>query len=159
MKPYRVAFFGHRDVEWSRHVDEALEALILRLQRQQPYIEYWVGRHGDFDQFATSAIRRVHKRIGWDRAVLVLVLPYMTAEFRDNQEAFLRYYGEVRIAESSSAVHPKGAIRARNLKMVEQADLVVCFVTREEGGAYTAVSHARRIGKPVWNLADDGKRA
>lgn len=135
-------------------MDASLEALILRLGQQHPYIEYLVGRHGDFDQFVTSAIRRVYKRIGWECAGLVLVLPYMTAEFRDNQEEFLRYYGEVRVSNVSSAVHPKAAIGVRNREMAEQADLVVCFLTREEGGAYDAVSYARKIGKPVWNLAD-----
>ena len=37
--------------------------------------------------------------------------------------------------------------------MVEQADLFVCYVEREEGGAYTAMKYAKKLEKKVINLA------
>lgn len=154
VRPFRIAFFGHRHIEEERYLEPVLENLLQRLGEQYAYIEYTVGRHGDFDRCAASAVRRVYNRIGWDRADLILVLPYMTAEFRDNEEEWLRYYGEIRVSDASSMAHPKAAIGVRNREMVDRADLVVCFVTNMKGGAYDAVSYARKIGKPVWNLAD-----
>ena len=37
--------------------------------------------------------------------------------------------------------------------MVEQADLVICHVEREEGGAYAALKYAKKLKKPLINLA------
>ena len=38
--------------------------------------------------------------------------------------------------------------------MVEQADLFICYVEREEGGAYTALKYAKKLEKEVINLAE-----
>lgn len=56
--------------------------------------------------------------------------------------------------------HPKGAITKRNRWMVEQADLLVCYVEQDEGGAYAALKYAKKLGKKTINLAiesDDEK--
>ena len=37
--------------------------------------------------------------------------------------------------------------------MVEQADLVLCYIERESGGAYKAVQYAKKLGKKIVNLA------
>ena len=44
------------------------------------YIEFLVGRDGEFDQLVSSTIRRCKRTIRDDNSSLVLVLPYMTAE-------------------------------------------------------------------------------
>ena len=42
----------------------------------------------------------------------------------------------------------------RNRWMVEQADLVIVFVEKDSGGAYTAMKYAKQLGKTIINLAE-----
>ena len=67
-------------------------------------------------------------------------------------EDFEKYYDRVDIPIS---VHPKLAITKRNEWMAEQADLILCYIERESGGAYKAVQYAKKLGKEVINLAEE----
>ena len=69
-------------------------------------------------------------------------------------EHYEKYYDSVIIPECIAKTHPKGAITKRNRWMIEQADLFICFVEHEEGGAYTALKYAKKLGKKIINLAD-----
>lgn len=53
----------------------------------------------------------------------------------------------------------KGFSRSGNddVWMAEQADLILCYIERESGGAYKAVQYARKLGKEVINLAEETK--
>ena len=53
--------------------------------------------------------------------------------------------------------HPKFAITKRNEWMAEQADLILCYIERESGGAYKAVQYAKKLRKEVINLAEKNK--
>ena len=50
--PYTVSFFGHRRVEDFRVVSEALEDLAAELICTKSYVDFLVGRNGEFDQLA-----------------------------------------------------------------------------------------------------------
>ena len=62
-----------------------------------------------------------------------------------------KYYDRVNIPISA---HPKVAITKRNEWMVEQADLVLCYIERESGGAYKAIQYAKKLDKEIINLAN-----
>ena len=112
-----------------------------------------MGRNGDFDQFASSSVLRAQKRYGDINSSLVLVLPYLTAEYSNNKEAFHRYYTDVEIA--CARVHPKAAIQARNREMVDRADLIICYIEKKGGGASKTIEYAKKQGKEIINLAKD----
>ena len=101
-----------------------------------------------------SSIRRAVKQYGCGNTSLILVLPYMKAEYRDNEQNYLSYYDEVEICAESSDVHYKSAIQVRNRCMVDRSDLVVCCIQHKSGGAYKTVQYAKKQGKQVRNLAD-----
>lgn len=71
------------------------------------------------------------------------MLPYLSAEYEKNEEAFQEYYDEVEICQSSSAAHFKAAMQVRNREMVDRADLVLCYIERKSGGAYQTVLYAK----------------
>ena len=101
---------------------------------------------------------RLRARIACARlgaARLVLVLPYMRAEYRNNEKSYLDYYDEVEICEESAKAHYKSAIQVRNRNMVDRSDLVVCCIQHKSGGAYKTVRYARREGKVVVNIFQD----
>lgn len=153
---YTVAFFGHREIDHFRETERTLEKLIENLIREHAYVEFLVGRNGEFDQLVSSTVRSVRNRLGCKNCSLVLVLPYMTAEFRDNEASFLEYYDEVEVSSTAEGVHFKTAIQTRNRELVNRTDLVVFCVDHTSGGAYQTLKYAKKIHKPYINISEKG---
>lgn len=154
MEIFTVAFFGHRYIDNPFRIEERLEEHIYRLLAEKEYVDFLVGRDGEFDQFASSAVLRVRKRYRDDNSSLILVLPYARAEYLNNEESYHNYYSEVEISYEASKAHPKAAIQIRNREMVDRADLILCCIEREQGGAWQTIQYAIKQGKTVINLAD-----
>ena len=153
MDTYTVSFFGHRHIDNPLAIDAALEAIIGSLLRSKEYVEFLVGRNGDFDQLVSSAIRRCKREIRDNNSAHVWVLPYVTADFRDFEDDYRAYYDEIEVYGAGGG-HYKAAFQARNRNMVDRSDLVVFFVERKEGGAYQTLRYAMQQGKHYINLAD-----
>ena len=154
MEIFTVAFFGHRYIDNPFRIEERLEEHIYRLLAEKEYVDFFVGRDGEFDQFASSAVLRVRKRYRDDNSSLILVLPYARAEYLNNEESYHNYYSEVEISYEASKAHPKAAIQIRNREMVDRADLILCCIEREQGGAWQTIQYAIKQGKTVINLAN-----
>ncbi len=152
LNTYTVSFFGHRQIEDVYEVEEELYHLIQKLMQEKEYVEFLVGCHGDFDRCVTSCIHRVRKTYREDNSSLTLVLPYLTAEYRDNEQAFHDYYTDVEISYAASKAHPKSAIQMRNREMVDRADLIVCYVKEKQGGAWQTMQYAVKQNKKVLHL-------
>ena len=86
MEIFTVSFFGHREIDNAVQVERNLEEKITELIRIKQYVEFLVGREGEFDILAASVVKRVKKRIDHGNCSLILILPYMKAEFRDNEK-------------------------------------------------------------------------
>lgn len=155
MNIYTVSFFGHRKIENVFALEARLERLIRDLFRQQEYVEFLVGRNGEFDQLAASTVLRLKRLEDSNNFSLVLVLPYMTAEFENNQKSFASYYDEIEISKAAAGKHFKAAIQTRNCEMVDRSDTVICYVTHRSGGAYCTVQYAQKQGKKIVNVAED----
>ncbi len=152
---FTVAFFGHRYIDNPFKVEELLEEQIRKLINEKEYVDFLVGRNGEFDQCVSSSVLRVRKKLRDDNSALVLVLPYATAEYLNNEEYYHDYYTDVEISYAASKAHPKAAIQIRNREMVDRADLVICYIERKEGGAWQTVKYAMEQNKKVINLADE----
>ena len=151
---YTVTFFGHRTLPNMFALEDELMAILQKLINTHEYVEFLVGRDGDFDQLAASTVKAAIREYASGNASLILVLPYERAEYRDNKESFEEYYDEVQICYESSQAHPKGAIFERNKQMVDRADLVICAIDHD-GGAVKAVKYAEKQGKNVINLLEE----
>ena len=155
MNIYTVSFFGHREVDNLFHIEDQLSELIRDLLGSKEYVEFLVGRNGEFDQAVSSTIKRVKRSYRDDNCCHTLVLPYATAEYRENEESFLNYYDDITFFESAHKAHFKAAIQIRNREMVDRSDLIVFYVKRKSGGAYQTYQYAEKQGKSVINLAND----
>ena len=151
---FTAAFFGHRYVDNIINVENLLEEQIRKLIDENEYVDFLVGRNGDFDQCVSSSVLRVRKNHRDDNSALVLVLPYPTAEYLNNENYFHDYYTDVEISQAASVAHPKSAIQIRNREMVDRADLVICYIERKNGGAWQTVEYAIKQGKMVINLVN-----
>ena len=143
---YTVSFFGHRSIERVSEIENALDKLLYDL---------FIGRDGEFDLLASAAIKRAVRQYGYGNTHFTLVLPYMKAEYRDNEQEYLGYYDEVEICAESANAHPKSAIQIRNRNLVDRSDLIVCCIQRNSGGAYKTMQYAEKQGKHIINLGDN----
>ena len=152
MDIYTVSFFGHREIENALEAERKLEAKITELIQTKQYIEFLVGREGEFDILAASVVKRVKKQMDYGNCSLIWVLPYMKAEFRDNEKEYLDYYDDVEFCEQSAKAHYKSAMQIRNRAMVDRSDLVICCIQHKSGGAYKTVQYAEKQDKNIFAL-------
>ena len=152
MEIFRVAFIGHRVLSDIRKVEDELEKHIFDLLRSKEYVEFYMGRNGDFDICAASAVKRVQKKMGRENNSLILVLPY------SNQDAnyLAQFYDEIQYPVSPDT-HFKAAVGERNKWMIENCNELVAYVEHSHGGAYTAYQFALKQEKQILNLAENRK--
>ena len=140
--------FGHREVfqNISSELAQAIESAIM----EYGITTFYTGGIGEFDALFSSAVRAAkarHKQIK-----LVLVKPYFSNELNNSKEYYEAFYDDVFIPTEILGTHYKSAITKRNRFMVDQADLIICFLSRDFGGAYTAIQYAKKKNKPIINL-------
>lgn len=150
---YTVSFFGHREINDPFEVERKLDEIISELIGSKEYVEFLVGRNGEFDLLVSSVVRKAKKRLDYGNSALVLVLPNETAEYRNNRKEFEDYYDEIEISAQASDCHFKAAIQARNREMAERSDLVVCCIEHKNGGAYKTVKYAHEYGVKIINTS------
>lgn len=153
MNIYTVTFFGHRELSNMFALEEPLTTILRELINSKEYVEFLVGRDGDFDQLAASTVRKAIGDYACGNATLILVLPYERAEYRDNRESYETYYDEIEVCSEAAAAHPKAAIFERNKSMVDRSDLVICAI-EHGGGAAKAVKYAEKCSKRIINLLE-----
>ena len=154
MNTFTVSFFGHRMIDNALEIESRLEQLIRTLLREHEYIEFLVGRDGEFDQLVSSTIRCCKREYRSDNSAHIWVLPYLTAEYRDNEESFRDYYDEIEVCEAAAGSHYKNAHQIRNRAMVDRSDLAVFCIQHECGGAWQTMKYAKKQGVPCINLND-----
>ena len=150
MNVCKIAFFGHRTLTSHRIIEERLYPLLKELIVNNSFVEFYVGRDGEFDILCASAVKQVQKSVGSENSALTLVLAYAKKDIEDYE----RYYSSVIIPECIAKIHPKRAITARNKWMIEESDIVLCYVEKDSGGAFTALKYAQKLDKKIINLAD-----
>ena len=121
-------------------------------EQAQQRMEVLVGRDGEFDQIVSTTICRCKREYRSDNSAHIWVLPYFTAEFRDNEESFRDYYDEIEVCEASAGSHYKNAHQTRNRAMVSRSDMVVFCIQRARGGAWQTMKYTREQGVPCINL-------
>lgn len=149
---YTVSFFGHRQIKDVFRLENALEDITFRLLRENEYVEFLVGRDGEFDQLVSSTVKQCKRRIGEHNSALVWVQAYPSAEYLNNEESFHNYYDEIEICETSASAHFKAAIQIRTRSMVDRSNLVVFCVERKTGGAFQTMQYAEKNKIPFINL-------
>lgn len=152
VETFTVSFFGHRILERTQFLEQELETLVRRILMEKEYTEFLVGRNGEFDLLVASTIHRCKRTIRGDNSALVWVMPYLTAEFKENEKAYRDFYDEIEICERSANKHYKAAIQERNRSMVDRSDFAVFCVQRETGGAWQTMRYAQSRGVPYRNL-------
>ena len=139
-------FFGHSDAP--QNIYPQIEAAVEKLIQNGMASEFLVGNQGRFDQMALAVLRSMKEE--YPQITYRVVLSYMP---RDGRAGSGYADGETLLPEGIECVHPRYAISWRNRWLVEQSDLVICYVTHSWGGAAQFVKLAERKGKEIINIA------
>ena len=124
-----------------------------RMASVVPTESRWCGgeRASHAALWARASQQTCKRKVCDNNSAHVWVLPYVTSDFQNNEEAYRSYYDEIEVF-NSAGIHYKSAYQARNRSMIDRSDLVVFFVTRKNGGAYQALQYAFQRGKTCLNL-------
>ena len=57
MNIYTVSFFGHRTIENGVEIERRLDKLLHELITQKEFIDFLIGRDGEFDLMASAAVK------------------------------------------------------------------------------------------------------
>lgn len=151
---YTVCFFGHRQLDDFSLIEHKVETLIVRLLNEHEYVEFLVGREGEFDQLVTSAILRCRNRLDTANCSVTWVMPYLKADYVKNSESYDNYYDSIEVCEQSAKAHPKSAIQIRNKAMVDRSNLCVFCITHRSGGAYQTLRYAEKAAANIINICE-----
>ena len=138
-----VTFCGHADFYGSEDVRVWLKETVENLIRRGAD-DFLLGGYGGFDACAASMVWELKKQYPAIRSTLVL--PYL-----DRKVDATKY--DTTLYPPLEKVPRRFAISKRNEYMVNEADIVVAYVTHDWGGAATTLAYAKRKKKEIINYA------
>ena len=148
MDIFKVGFIGHKAVENFFKVEQQVHDDVIKLLDEKEFVEFYIGRNGEFDIMVASVIKGIQKDRGTYNNCLILVLPYDAADMDSYEE----YYDDVMIPRELYKVHYKATIEKRNEWIIDNTDLMIMHVTREEGNSAKCLKKAQELGREIINI-------
>lgn len=138
-------FFGHKNV--NSNLTECLLPILNELITEG-VDSFLVGNQGSFDSIVLHTLRLLKEK--HPHITYHIVLAYMPGA---KQEYSSYDPMETLYPEGLESVHPRFAISWRNKWMIQEADVVVTYITHSWGGAAQFAELAERKKKRVINIA------
>ena len=151
-----VTFCGHSTISDDGvrvALIKALMDIVLPLSSSDK-VTFLCGGYGEFDVLCSKIIDKIRLQEEGPKIEKVFVTPYITESYKDRIEILRPYYDDV-VFPPIEDVPIKFAIPRRNEWMVEQADIVIAYVTHGFGGAVTTLRKAYRKKKKIIRLISD----
>lgn len=133
-------FFGHKDTP--KETEPTLRSTLTDLIENNNANVFYVGNHGNFDAMVCRQLESLAKSYPIKYYV---VLAYMPGKKSISDEHTI-------LPEGIETVPRRFAINYRNKWMIDKSDIVVNYVTRNFGGAWTCVKLSEKQGKKLVNL-------
>lgn len=148
MTIYRVSLIGHKRIDNQLDLEEKLHKIVVELLRSKEYVEFYIGRNGEFDIIADFVIKIAKKIVDNNNSAIILVLPYKVKDM----EYYENYYDDI-ILPIEPKTHFKETITKRNHWLVENTNILIAFVENNNGGAYQCLEYAKKVQSDFINLA------
>ena len=146
----KIAFCGHSDyVPCANDECLAMEFLFQNIPCDEE-CEFFLGEYGSFDSFAYGIAKKYKKNK--PTAKLIFVTPYISNEYLKRHDVDNRF--DLVIYPELEKSPPRFAIAKRNKWIAKNTDILICFVNRKLGGAYTMLNYAKKYSKIIFNLAE-----
>ena len=145
-----VTFCGHSEFDCTEEYEKRILEVLEEYVGDSP-AQMYLGGYGGFDEFAYRCCReykKTHPKIS-----LIFITPYLTESYQQNRLSFEKEKYDEIIYPEIEDVPLRFAITYRNKWMIERADLVVCGITHDWGGAYKSYAYAKQKNKRIINIA------
>ncbi len=144
-----ITFCGHAQYEPTDQDEQKLIAILEETIGEQK-VEFYLGGYGKFDHFAYRCCKKY--KMQHPNVSLVYITPYLTVSYQKNHLEYQK-------AKFDSIIYPnlerkplRFAISYRNQYMIDCADFVIAYISRDWGGAYKTYRYAKHQGKTIFNL-------
>ena len=138
-----VTFFGHKDTP--KNIEPTLRATLVDLIENHGADVFYVGNNGAFDTMVRRQLEALSQTYPITYCVVLAYLPTKKIEYDD--------YANTILPEGIETAPKRFAISWRNKWMIQQAVIVVTYVTHSFGGAAQFKALAQRQGKTVIELS------
>ena len=124
-------FFGHRDLncDIKSEISKQIEILI----KQYDVKLFYVGNNGKFDFAVTDVLKELRAHNLSLKYNIVLAYPPQKSEYYDCSDTIY--------PEGIECVPKRFSILYRNKWMISHSDFVICHITHEFGGAFSAIEY------------------
>ncbi len=145
------AFTGHRVLAGTDYDAHLLERVVADLSAAG-VTRFLCGMAVGFDMEAARAVVTLKEK----RSVeLVACLPCANQSERFSQKNKLLYDNILKLCDERVILQERytdGCMQRRDRYMVDNCDVLVCFLRRNSGGTYYTVKYAERSGKKIIQL-------
>ena len=147
-----ITFVGHGTLNISTELSLKIKAAIKSSIRGKDKVTFYCGGYGDFDNHCACLCREIKKTNS--NCEVVFVTPYLTPSQQDKMKYLLdaKLY-DTTVYPPLENVLPRFAISKRNEWMVEQADIIIAYVSHDYGGANKTLKYALKKKKRILNIA------
>ena len=138
-------FFGHKDTP--KEIEPTLRSTLIELIENKNVNVFYVGNNGNFDTMVRRQLEDLSQTYPITYSV---VLAYLPTEKNKNDNLTNTIY-----PEGLETVPKRFAISWRNKWMIQQADIIVTYVTHNFGGAAQFKEMADMKKKIIINIEID----
>ena len=136
-------FFGHKDTP--KEIEPILRSTLIDLIENKNANVFYIGNNGSFDNMVRRQLEELSQTYPITYSVVLAYLPTKKSEYDDTTNTIY--------PEGLETIPKRFAISYRNKWMIEQADIVVTYVTHSFGGAWQFKGMAEKQDKTVIELS------
>lgn len=157
----KICFIGHRNIYIYNEIRKKLyDTVAQEIKNGNKF--FTMGTHGEFDNLALSVCREL-KQIYKDIVIEVVftsfkqINPQISKDLIWGNEKYLPYKDVNTVMYNIEEEHFKRKIIASNQQMINNCDILICYVDTEKtyGGAILAYKYAKKKGLQIINLFDN----
>ena len=138
-------FFGHKDTR--KEIEPTLRSTLIDLIENKNVNAFYVGNNGNFDTMVRHQLEDLSKTYPITYSVVLAYLPTEKNKYDNLTDTIY--------PEGLETVPKRFAISWRNKWMIQQADIIVTYVTHNFGGAAQFKEMAERLNKFVVEVSDN----
>ena len=152
-----IAFFGHRHI-FAKPIIQQRLSRFLKLLIPQGFSNFLIGCHGDFDNLAFSSCLDYKKNV--DNKININIVLTNLSFLNKNRYEKIDFYENIgckTLFYDIENIHYKNRITYSNKKMVDESDLIICYVdvNAYKSGAKSAINYAIKQNKKIINLFEN----
>lgn len=146
-----ITFFGHRIV-LKPNIEQQIYNYLKRILEKNNNVSFLIGTHGEFDKIILRVCRKLRRDYPCKITVVFTSLVFLK---KKKDYSLIDFYKDVdTLVYDIEDVFYKKRIIISNEKMVDESNIIICYVDMERAysGAKRAVFYAIKKNKKIINF-------